>query len=133
MTEEDRSQMRRDLEEMYDGTACLLEAIAGADSVRMSAATYVECAIVVDRRSRPATRRRFDQLLTTLAIDIVDLTVGQARIAREAHRDFGRGRGSPARLNLGDCYSYALAVATGEELLFKGEDFAATDLAVADY
>ena len=111
----------------------MLEAIAGAESVRMSAATYVECAIVVDRRSSPATRRRFDQLLTTLAVDIGDLTLDQARIAREAHRDFGRGSGSPARLNLGDCYSYALAVATGEDLLCKGDDFTATDIAVADY
>lgn len=111
----------------------LLTAIAEAESARMSAATYVECAIVIDRRSSPATRRRFDQLLATLEIGIADLTADQARIAREAHRDFGRGSGSGARLNLGDCYSYALAVASDDELLFKGDDFGATDVAVAAY
>lgn len=111
----------------------LLEAIAGADSVQMSAATYVECSIVVDRRSPPATRRRFDQLLASLDVEIEDLTAEQARLAREAHREFGRGSGSPAGLNQGDCFAYALAADTGEELLFMGSDFAATDIPAAGY
>ncbi|WEV78822.1 type II toxin-antitoxin system VapC family toxin [Janibacter cremeus] len=111
----------------------LLTAIAEAESARMSAATYVECAIVIDRRSSPATRRRFDQLLTTLEIGIADLTADQAQIAREAHRDFGRGSEGRARLNLGDCYSYALAVASDDELLFQGDDFSATDIVAARY
>jgi hypothetical protein len=52
------------------------------------------------------------------------VTEAQARIAREAYRDFGKGSGHPARLNFGDCFAYALAKATGEPLLFKGTDFA---------
>lgn len=111
----------------------LLEAIAGVGSAQMSAATYVECSIVIDRRSPPATRRRFDQLLASLGVEIVDLTAEQARLAREAHRDYGRGSGSPAGLNLGDCFAYALAADTGDELLFKGSDFAATDIPAAAY
>lgn len=111
----------------------LLRALASAGSVQMSAATYVECGIVIDNRAGAATRRRFDDLLTTLDVEIAALTPQQARLAREAHRDFGRGSGSPARLNLGDCFSYALAADLGDELLFIGDDFAATDIARADY
>ena len=59
---------------------------------------------------------------------IEPVTVEQARIARQAYRDFGRGSGHQAQLNFGDCFSYALAKASGEELLFKGTDFAATDV-----
>lgn len=86
----------------------LLEAIVAAGSARMSAATYVECGVVVDRRSPAATRRRFDQLLSTLDVEVVALTPEQARVAREAYRDFGKGSGSPAGLNLGDSVAYAL-------------------------
>ena len=111
----------------------LLRALASADSVQMSAATHVECGIVIDNRSSAATRRRFDDLLTTLDVEIAALTPQQARLAREAHRDFGRGSGSPARLNLGDCFSYALAADLGDELLFIGDDFAATDIGRAAY
>lgn len=111
----------------------LLRALASADSVQMSAATYVECGIVIDNRSSAATRRRFDDLLTTLDVEVVALTPQQARLAREAHRDFGRGSGSPARLNLGDSFSYALAADLGDELLFIGDDFAATDIGRAAY
>lgn len=111
----------------------LLRALASAGSVQMSAATYVECGIVIDNRAGAATRRRFDDLLTTLDVEVVALTPQQARLAREAHRDFGRGSGSPARLNLGDCFSYALAADLGDELLFIGDDFAATDIGRAAY
>lgn len=111
----------------------LLRAMAQAPLVEMSSATYVECSIVVDRRSPPATRRRFDRLLDALDIQIVALTREQAVLAREAHRDFGRGSGSPAGLNLGDCFAYALAADRKDELLFKGQDFASTDLAAAPY
>ena len=111
----------------------LLRAMAQAPVVEMSSATYVECSIVVDRRSPPATRRRFDRLLDALDIQIVALTREQAVLAREAHRDFGRGSGSPAGLNLGDCFAYALAADRKDELLFTGGDFASTDLAAAPY
>ena len=111
----------------------LLLVLASADSLRMSAATYVECGIVMDNRSSAATRRRFDELLATLEMEIVDLTPEQARLAREAHRDFGRGSGSSAGLNLGDCFSYALAADVGEPLLYKGHDFGQTDISSVRY
>jgi len=59
------------------------------------------------------------------------VTEAQARIAREAYRDFGRGSGHPARLNFGDCFAYALAKAMNEPLLFKGDDFTRTDITSA--
>lgn len=103
----------------------------GATVSRMSAANFLEAAIVVDSRRRPEDRRRFDDLLYELRIVIEPVTEEQARIAREAYRDYGRGSGHPARLNFGDCFAYALARATGEKLLFKGDDFRHTDIAPA--
>lgn len=111
----------------------ILEAIATSPHPRMSAATYVECGIVVDRRARPAARRRFDELIDVLGIAVVDLTRDQAELAREAHRTFGRGSGTSAGLNLGDCFTYALAAETGDPVIFVGADFAATDLEAAPY
>jgi ribonuclease VapC len=61
-------------------------------------------------------------------MEIEALTAEQAVVARQAYADFGKGSGHPARLNLGDCFTYALARTTGEPLLFKGDDFPATDL-----
>ena len=63
-----------------------------------------------------------------MSIEVVPFTVHQAQIAREAYQRFGRGSGHPARLNMGDCFSYALARDLGEPLLFKGRDFALTDI-----
>lgn len=94
----------------------------------ISAATYVELSIVVDGRHDPVLSRGFDDLLGDLGIEVVDFTVAQAKIARGAHRDFGRGSGNPARLNYGDCFSYALAKDSGEPLLWKGDDFGHTDV-----
>lgn len=111
----------------------LLRAMVEAPSLAMSTATYVECAVVVDRRATAATRRRLDGLFEVLGIELVPLTVEQARLAREAYRDFGRGSGSAARLNLGDAFTYALAAVSGEPLLFVGEDFTHTDLVAAEY
>ncbi len=111
----------------------ILEAIVAAKEPKMSAATLVECGIVVDRRAGPAARRRFDELLDVLGVEVVDVTREHADLAREAHRTFGRGSGSAARLNLGDCFSYALAGATGEPLLYVGDDFTETDLPAAEY
>jgi ribonuclease VapC len=74
--------------------------------------------------------RRFDELVLEAQITIEPVTEAQARIAREAYRDFGRGSGHRAKLNFGDCFAYALAKVTGEPLLFKGDDFAKTDIKV---
>lgn len=94
----------------------------------LSAATYVELAAVVDGRGDPVASGALDAWLAAWGVEVTPLTEGQARIAREAYRRFGRGSGHPARLNLGDCFAYALARDLGEPLLFKGADFALTDI-----
>jgi len=76
----------------------------------------------------PIASRRFDDLVNEARIVIEPVTEAQARIAREAFRDFGRGSGHPAKLNFGDCFAYALAKTQREPLLFKGNDFTATDV-----
>lgn len=98
---------------------------------RMSAANYVELMCVLSASREPATSRRADQLLESLGIDVVPVSVEQARIAAEAYRAYGRGSGHPAGLNYGDTFAYALAVERNEPLLFTGRDFAATDVLVA--
>lgn len=94
---------------------------------RMSAVSYVEAGAVVDSNQNPVLSRRLDELLHDVQIGIEPVTLNQARIAREAYRDFGKGR-HRAGLNFGDCFSYALAKERGEALLFKGDDFCHTDL-----
>jgi ribonuclease VapC len=94
----------------------------------MSAASYLETSIVIDRSRDPRPSRQFDLLLHEAGIEIVPVTVEQARIAREAYRDFGKGSGHPAGLNFGDCFAYALATDRGEPLLYKGDDFVHTDI-----
>jgi ribonuclease VapC len=89
----------------------------------VSAANYLEAAIVIDGSRDPIASRRFDDLLREGGIAIEPVTEEQAKVAREAYRDFGRGSGHAARLNFGDCFAYALAKTTGEPLLFKGDDF----------
>jgi ribonuclease VapC len=104
------------------------ESIEAAKVVRISAASYVEACIVVDRYKDPKLRARLDEILENRGLVIEPVTVDQARIAREAYRDYGRGSGHRACLNFGDCFSYALARATREPILFKGDDFIHTDL-----
>ena len=107
------------------------KAIADASIRRISAANYVETAAVIDGSREPVASRRFDDLLREARFVIEPVTESQARIAREAYRDFGRGSGHPAGLNLGDCFAYALARAFNEPLLFKGGDFIHTDVVSA--
>ena len=106
-------------------------AIENAAQCRISAATFLETAIVIDRGCDPVASRRLDDLMREAQIVTEPVTEEQAHIARQAYRDYGRGSGHPARLNFGDCFAYALARATGEPLLFKGEDFRHTDIAPA--
>jgi ribonuclease VapC len=103
-------------------------AIASADRPRMSAASYLEVGIVVDRDRNPIASRRVDDLISEASIEIAPVTDAQIRIARSAYRDFGKGSGHPARLNFGDCFAYALAKDLNETLLFKGDDFIHTDV-----
>lgn len=113
-----------------EATSCAT-AIAGAATRRISAANFVEAAIVIDSSRDPIASRRFDDLCREAALIIEPVTEAQARIARDAYRDFGRGSGHAAKLNFGDCFAYALARITGEPLLFKGDDFAHTDITPA--
>jgi ribonuclease VapC len=106
------------------------EAITSAESCRISAATFVEIAIVVEAQTKNSGSRQLDAFLNRAGIAIEPLTEEQAHIARQAFIDFGKGR-HPASLNYGDCFSYALSRATREPLLFKGKDFAKTDLIAA--
>ena len=105
--------------------------IEAASHRRISAVNFVVSAIVIDGSRDPVASRRFDDLVKAAQLVVEPVTEAQARIAREAYRDFGRGSGHPARLNFGDCFSYALARAMGEPLLFKGDDFAHTDITPA--
>ena len=91
---------------------------------KMSAATYLECGIVVDGSKKAKASANLDALIRRLNIEIAPLTESQAKLARQAYRDFGKGSGHPAKLNFGDCFAYALAMERGEPLLYKGDDFA---------
>ncbi|MGH8634739.1 MAG: type II toxin-antitoxin system VapC family toxin [Burkholderiales bacterium] len=104
------------------------EAIQRASKRRLSAVSFVETAAVIDGGRDPVASRGFDDLLQTAQIAIDPVSEAQARVARDAYRDFGRGSGHPAKLNFGDCFAYALAKVAGEALLFKGNDFVHTDV-----
>jgi ribonuclease VapC len=106
-------------------------AIKDAETRRMSAVNYVEAAVVIDSGRDAVASRRFDDFFRASKIVIEPVTVRQAEIARQAYRDFGKGR-HPAGLNFGDCFAYALAKEMDEPLLFKGGDFRHTDVDVAD-
>ncbi|USQ78935.1 type II toxin-antitoxin system VapC family toxin [Ornithinimicrobium faecis] len=105
-----------------------VEAVRSTPHLAMSAVSYTEAGVVLDGRSRAVLSRQYDVLLEELGVIVVDVTAGQARSAREAYRDFGRRSGHRARLNFGDCFSYALATARDEPLLFKGDGFGHTDV-----
>jgi ribonuclease VapC len=90
---------------------------------RISAANYLEAAIVLDSARDALLSARLDELLADADIRIEPVTEAHARLARAAYRDFGKGSGHAAQLNYGDCFAYALARATGEAMLYKGDDF----------
>ena len=106
----------------------LAEAIEQAMPVRMSVATFLETAIVVDSKRDAIASRRLDDFMREASIEVVEVSLEQVRVAREAYRDFGKGSGHRAGLNFGDVFAYALARTSGEPLLFMGDDFAATDI-----
>lgn len=94
---------------------------------RISAANLLEAAIVADS-SRVGAGTRLDRIVEIAGIHVEPVTHAHVQSARIAFRRYGRGSGSPARLNFGDCFAYALAATTGEPLLFKGNDFTHTDI-----
>ena len=109
----------------------LLATLSSYSSARISAASYVEAGIVIDSSRNPVTSNRLDEFLLEASVSVASLTERQARMARQAYRDFGKGSGHPAKLNFGDCFSYALAVESREPLLYKGDDFTHTGINAA--
>ena len=105
-------------------------AIMTASPCRMSVANVLEASIVVERRGGDTAGHELDALLERADVELVPVTVEHLEAARRAWRRFGRGN-HRAALNFGDCFAYALAKSTGEPLLFKGEDFAQTDIEAA--
>jgi ribonuclease VapC len=110
-----------------EGAEEFARAIAGSEVPRISAATLLEAGIVADHQPDQRMGRQLDALVANFRLRIEPVTEAQVRLARQAFVDFGFGN-HPAGLNFGDCFAYALAKATGEPLLFKGEDFAQSDI-----
>ncbi len=106
------------------------EAIAAAPRCRMSVVNFLEAAIVLESRSSAATGHELDAFLQEAAVELAPVTPDHAQAARRAWRRFGKGN-HPAGLDFGDCFAYALAEVAGEPLLFKGRDFALTDIEAA--
>lgn len=111
-------------ESAYEGYAQILT----DQPAKISAASYFEFGLVIDKKRNPQLTRGVDDLLVSAEVTIEPVTERQARIAREAYRDYGKGSGHPASLNFGDCFAYALARDLNEPLLFKGDDFRHTDI-----
>ncbi len=107
------------------------EAMLGAASLTISAVTVLEARIVLQIRYGGGAVREFDEMLENAGIVVVPFDAAMAGIAFQAFRRYGKGRGHPAQLNIVDCAAYALARSRGEPLLFKGNDFASTDIEAA--
>ena len=104
------------------------EKLDEAGDISISAGTYFETSIVIGRINNPIMNRQIDELMEEFSIEIEPFTAEQARIARQAYRDFGKGSGHPANLNFGDCFAYALARVKRQPLLYNGDDFVHTDI-----
>lgn len=98
---------------------------------RISAGTWIELTVVTTRRADDRLLKGLEALCATFPFEIMPTTVEQARIGAEAYRTYGAGSRHRAHLNFGDCFAYALAKATGDSLLFKGNDFIHTDIVPA--
>ena len=110
--------------------ALFTKLIHDAERCLIGAANFVELSMVVEAQIGPDAGRQCDIFFRRAGIVIEPLSVEQAHLARQAFLDFGKGR-HPAGLNFGDCFAYALAKATRESLLFKGNDFDKTDIKAA--
>jgi len=111
------------------GAEGLLNRLTFAGARRISAASLLETAIVLESKAGERGGEQLDLFLARAQIEVAPVTLEQVRIARKAWRRYGKGSGHAARLNFGDCFSYALAQSLGEELLYQGADFAHTDAA----
>jgi ribonuclease VapC len=105
------------------------EIIESADSIRMSVASFVEASMVIESRYGAEGLRDLDRFLSRAGIELIPVDQEQGQLARTAYSRFGKGR-HRAGLNYGDCFSYAAAISLGEPLLFKGDDFIHTDVAI---
>ena len=103
------------------------DSTVAANPSRLSSLTYLEASIVLCAKRGDGALSGLDMWIETSGVEVVPFTIEHARIAREAWLQFGKGR-HDARLNFGDCVTYALASSTGEPLLYKGDDFARTDI-----
>jgi ribonuclease VapC len=110
----------------------LTTAIAKSSVCRLPSSCFLEASMILLGRRDEDGARDLDIYVSRSRMNIAPFTESQARLARTAFERYGKGR-HPAKLNFGDCMAYALAKETGEELLFKGTDFALTDIAVAPY
>jgi ribonuclease VapC len=107
----------------------LLNQLIDADELYLSAVSLVESAMVIEYKKGKSGADKLDELLAELTPTIVEFDLQQAKLARMAWREYGKGR-HPAKLNFGDCCSYALAKYLNQSLLFKGNDFSQTDIAL---
>lgn len=108
-------------------TQQVLDALADAPDLKMSAGTLLELFVVVDNSANPIVAGSTESLLADANVEIAPVTAEQVHLARQAYRDYGKGN-HPAGLNFGDCFAYALAKQTREPLLFVGNDFSRTDI-----
>jgi ribonuclease VapC len=111
-----------------DDREAYVRKLATTDGLAISASTMLESRIVAQRSGFDEAESDVLALIDDNSIEVVPFSENQQKIAADAHRKFGRGSGHPARLNFGDCFAYALAKERGEPLLFKGKDFAETDI-----
>ena len=107
--------------------ASFSELLVSDDSPRIGAPNLVQASMVAEARNGEAGCRQLDRIVGNLGIDVVAFEAAHVHAAREAFRRYGKGR-HRASLNFGDCCAYALAKSLGLPLLFKGDDFALTDL-----
>jgi ribonuclease VapC len=114
------------------GAEALALAIEQDGQPLISVATVLECAIVARSKLHPEdSDPRLDRMLSEGGFELHPVTIEQLDLARRAHARFGKGTGHPAQLNFGDCFSYALAKSLDVPLLYKGSDFAKTDIVPA--
>ncbi|MGB0513353.1 MAG: type II toxin-antitoxin system VapC family toxin [Wenzhouxiangellaceae bacterium] len=104
--------------------------IHAAEDCRISVVNHLELFMVIEHRGGAEQSRQVDHFLDRARISIEPVTLEQGQIARQAFLDFGKGR-HPAGLNFGDCFAYALARISDRPLLYKGQDFARTDIAAS--
>ena len=106
-----------------------IETISGAESIRVGSATLLESRMVLARKKGRSAVRDLDAFIETSGMEIEPVTVEDADLAFDAFLRYGKGSGSGAALDFGDCFSYALAKRLNAPLLFKGNDFPQTDIA----